>query len=102
MENADTAEVYERGHIMFMHNDDVDVRYAEFHELGRTDKSETARDASEFANIAVNSNVKGRYRPSRSRVVNSTMNPFPISAPEKLTLQQLAYAAVTRIAGPED
>ncbi|MFA3921100.1 G8 domain-containing protein, partial [Ruegeria hyattellae] len=28
-----------RGHVMFMHNPDVEVRYAEFDELGRTDKS---------------------------------------------------------------
>ncbi len=28
-----------RGHVMFMHNADVEVRYAEFDELGRTDKS---------------------------------------------------------------
>ncbi|MEO1495455.1 MAG: hypothetical protein AAFV19_25235, partial [Pseudomonadota bacterium] len=29
----------ERGHVMFMHNDDVEVLNAEFFELGRTDKS---------------------------------------------------------------
>jgi len=28
-----------RGHVMFMHNADVEVRFAEFDELGRTDKS---------------------------------------------------------------
>ncbi|MEO0360520.1 MAG: Ig-like domain-containing protein, partial [Pseudomonadota bacterium] len=28
-----------RGHVMFMHNPDVSVRFAEFDELGRTDKS---------------------------------------------------------------
>ena len=38
-ENAETAEVFERGHVMFMHNDDVDIRYAEFHELGRISTS---------------------------------------------------------------
>lgn len=60
-ENAAEAEVHERAHIMFMHNDDVDVRYAEFHELGRTDKSEEARNVGEFDSIASDSNVKGRY-----------------------------------------
>jgi len=60
-EDAETAEVYERGHVMFVHNDDVDVRYAEFHELGRTDKSQDALNASEFEDIAFDSNVKGRY-----------------------------------------
>ena len=60
-ENAETAEIFERGHVMFMHNDDVDVRYAEFHELGRTDKSETALNVGEFDQIEFDSNVKGRY-----------------------------------------
>jgi hypothetical protein len=60
-ENAETAEIFERGHVMFMHNDDVDVHYAEFHELGRTDKSETALNVGEFEQIAFDANVKGRY-----------------------------------------
>ena len=60
-EDAETAEIFERGHVMFMHNDEVDVRYAEFHELGRTDKSETALNVSEFDDIAFDTNVKGRY-----------------------------------------
>lgn len=60
-EDAETAEIYERGHVMFMHNDDVDVNYAEFHELGRTDKSETALNASEFGQVDFDTNVKGRY-----------------------------------------
>ena len=58
-ENADTAEVYERGHVMFMHSDNVDVRYAEFHELGRTDKSEPAHSANEGDDF--DANVQGRY-----------------------------------------
>jgi hypothetical protein len=60
-EDAELAEIYERGHVMFMHNDDVDVRYAEFHELGRTDKSEEARNVDEFESIDFDTNVKGRY-----------------------------------------
>ena len=60
-EDPHLAEIYERGHVMFMHTDDVDVRYAEFHELGRTDKSEDAMNASEFDTIEYDSNVKGRY-----------------------------------------
>ena len=60
-ENPDTGAISERGHVMFMHNDDVDVRYVEFYELGRTDKSTQAQNADEFANIASDSNVKGRY-----------------------------------------
>lgn len=60
-EDAETAEVFERGHVMFMHSEDVDIRYAEFHELGRTDKSGEAKDASAFDSIEFDTNVKGRY-----------------------------------------
>ncbi len=60
-ENAEDAEVYERGHVMFMHSNDVDVRYAAFHELGRTDKSFDSRQADDFKNIQFDSNVQGRY-----------------------------------------
>ena len=38
-ENPNETPVQQRGHVMFMHNPNIDVRYAEFHELGRTDKS---------------------------------------------------------------
>jgi len=60
-EDGAESEVFERGHVMFMHNDDVDVRYVEFYELGRTDKTESAQNAFEFDNIESDSNVKGRY-----------------------------------------
>ncbi|MEL7088734.1 MAG: G8 domain-containing protein, partial [Planctomycetota bacterium] len=55
-EDPETAAVHERGHVMFMHNDDVDVRYAAFDELGRTDKSEDLDDP-----ISATANVPGRY-----------------------------------------
>ncbi len=38
-ENPDGLPANERGHVMFMHSDDVDIRFVEFLELGRTDKS---------------------------------------------------------------
>ena len=60
-ELGSAAETHHRGHVMFMHNDDVDVRFAEFTELGRTDKSILALNAHEFGSIAADSNVKGRY-----------------------------------------
>ena len=43
-ENGDALPPGQRGHVMFMHSDDVDVRYAEFQELGRTDKSKPLDD----------------------------------------------------------
>jgi len=60
-EDPDTAAVHERGHVMFMHSDDVDVRYAAFHELGRTDKSVDAVPAGSVDAIAPDTNVQGRY-----------------------------------------
>ena len=45
------GDVHDRGHVMFMHNNDVEVRDAAFVDLGRTDKSELADEL----------NVKGRY-----------------------------------------
>lgn len=60
-ENGDTAQVHERGHVMFMHSDDVDVRYAAFNDLGRTDKSAPSFDISDFDPPQYDSNVQGRY-----------------------------------------
>lgn len=60
-ENADDLPPSQRGHAMFMHSDDIDVRYAEFSDLGRTDKSQRAFDAADVDNIASDTNVKGRY-----------------------------------------
>ena len=60
-ENAEAVPVHQRGHVMLMHSNEVAVRYAEFSELGRTDKSERAFDVGDLANIEPDSNVKGRY-----------------------------------------
>ncbi|MEO1519082.1 MAG: G8 domain-containing protein, partial [Bacteroidota bacterium] len=48
-ENPDVP-IQERGHAMFMHSNDVDIRYAAFEELGRTDKSEPLDDFKEARN----------------------------------------------------
>ncbi|MBU2994045.1 G8 domain-containing protein [Octadecabacter sp. 1_MG-2023] len=60
-EDPDDAEVHERGHVMFMHSDEVDVRYAAFNDLGRTDKSEDSFQVDDFDTIESDSNVQGRY-----------------------------------------
>ena len=60
-ENGATTDVHQRGHVMFMHNKDVDVRYAAFDHLGRTDKSQEAFDVSTLSDVAADSNIKGRY-----------------------------------------
>ena len=59
-ENGGAAETHHRGHVMFM-NDAVDVRYVEFHELGRTDKASDSMNAGMFPDLSADSNVKGRY-----------------------------------------
>jgi hypothetical protein len=53
--------VSQRGHVMFMHNADVDVRYAAFDHLGRTDKSVPAFDLAALGSLTSTSNIKGRY-----------------------------------------
>lgn len=60
-ENGAATPVHQRGHVMFMHSDEIDVRYAEFFELGRTDKSVRAFDVADLSTVAPDSNVKGRY-----------------------------------------
>lgn len=51
-ENGDKIPTGQRGHTMFMHSNDVDIRYVEFQDLGRTDKSKGLNNSS---------NVNGRY-----------------------------------------
>ncbi|MEO9781898.1 MAG: PA14 domain-containing protein [Sedimentitalea sp.] len=60
-EGGDDLPVHQRGHVMFMHSDDVDVRYAGFVDLGRTDKSEDAFDVSTLSSVDYDTNIKARY-----------------------------------------
>lgn len=74
-ENADGLPANQRGHIMFMHSDNVDVRYAEFNDLGRTDKSKLiddfqirndakgsrALDKNGDPIVGKRTNIRGRY-----------------------------------------
>ncbi len=60
-EDGESTPVQQRGHVMLMHSDDIDVRYAAFDDLGRTDKSRPAWDASALDTVTAISNVKGRY-----------------------------------------
>lgn len=60
-EDGEDTPVARRGHVMLMHSDDVDVRYAAFDDLGRTDKSQAAWDVTALSNVTSTSNIKGRY-----------------------------------------
>lgn len=60
-EGGDGLPVSERGHVMLMHSDNIVVKYAEFTDLGRTDKSVRSFDISQLTTVASDSNVRGRY-----------------------------------------
>ncbi|MCW8876535.1 MAG: G8 domain-containing protein [Kangiellaceae bacterium] len=64
---SENPSIKHRGHVMFMHNLDVDVNYARFYQLGRTDKSVPLDDWS-FPNldesppvVLERENIRGRY-----------------------------------------
>ncbi|MGB0133422.1 Ig-like domain-containing protein [Dokdonella sp.] len=59
-ENADTVPVHRRGHVMFM-TADVDVRYAAFHQLGRTNKEVPSFEVATISPVLPTSNIRGRY-----------------------------------------
>ena len=71
---SESPEIERRGHVMFMHNQDVDVNHVRFHQLGRTDKSRPLDDldfgdsAEEGGNhhdgtleVGERTNVRARY-----------------------------------------
>ncbi|TDR22543.1 G8 domain-containing protein [Marinicella litoralis] len=60
-QDPDNTATHRRGHVMFMQTAEVDVRYASFWQLGRTDKSFLTLEASDFDPITPTSNVRGRY-----------------------------------------
>ncbi|MEM6388220.1 MAG: G8 domain-containing protein [Pseudomonadota bacterium] len=60
-EDGEDSEIFARGHVMLMHSDDVDVSYAAFEELGRTDKSVDLHDSEDDGAPDFDSNVAGRY-----------------------------------------
>lgn len=57
----DEVPVHRRGHVMFMHSDDIDVRYASFWRLGRTDKSTPAFAVETLDDVDYDTNIQGRY-----------------------------------------
>jgi Ca2+-binding RTX toxin-like protein len=70
--SSENSDVHHRGHVMFMHQDDVEVRNVGFIDLGRTDKSEVLDDRilrdlggdnyeARVAPLEDVSNPRGRY-----------------------------------------
>lgn len=60
-EGGAAAAPARRGHVMFQHNDDVDVRFAAFDHLGRTDKSVESFALDQLGTVTPDSNLRGRY-----------------------------------------
>ncbi|MBL4773863.1 MAG: G8 domain-containing protein, partial [Alcanivoracaceae bacterium] len=60
-ENPNSTPRHRRGHVMYVHHADVDVRYASFWQLGRTSKFLDSFDAEDIVNMQVDSNVRARY-----------------------------------------
>ena len=58
---GDSVPIHRRGHVMFPHTPLVDVRYAAFHHLGRTDKSVPSFEVGDIGAVEPDSNVRGRY-----------------------------------------
>lgn len=58
---GDEAPVHQRAHVMFMHNQNIDVRYASFWHLGRTDKSRRADAVERLDDLEGDTNIQGRY-----------------------------------------
>lgn len=60
-ESGASLPAHQRGHLMFMHGRDVDVRFTELTELGRTNKSIPSIEARDLTETQADSNVRGRY-----------------------------------------
>ncbi len=58
--SANVGDMSRRGHVMFMHNRDVDVRYAGFYSLGRTRKDIDVTSSATSA-LPAGTNPRGRY-----------------------------------------
>lgn len=60
-ENPEITPRHRRGHVMFVHHANVDVRYASFWQLGRTSKFLDSFEADDIAVMQVDSNIRARY-----------------------------------------
>jgi hypothetical protein len=62
---SESTEIDRRGHVMLMHSRDVDIAYAGFYKLGRTDKSRPIDDpvvtSSWTLQAGTGTNPRGRY-----------------------------------------
>ncbi|MEQ9236918.1 PA14 domain-containing protein [Coleofasciculus sp. E2-BRE-01] len=78
-ENAETLPTQQRGHVMFMHNPDVEVQNAGFYNLGRTDKNRLIDDPGENVDGSpgYGTNPRGRYSLHLHRTGAEDINSTP-------------------------
>ncbi|NER79946.1 MAG: PKD domain-containing protein [Leptolyngbya sp. SIO1D8] len=62
-EDGENTPIQQRGHVMFMHNPDVQVHNAGFYNLGRSDKTKLVDDVGQNVDGSNGSggNIRGRY-----------------------------------------
>lgn len=78
-ENAETVPTQQRGHVMFMHNPDVEVQNAGFYNLGRSDKNRLTDDPIKNVDGSPGSgtNPRGRYALHLHRTGADDINSTP-------------------------
>ena len=81
-ENGETVPIGQRGHVMFMHNPDVEVNNAGFYNLGRSDKSKLVDDIGKNVDGSKGSgtNPRGRYSLHFHRTGSDDINSTPSMA----------------------
>ncbi|HHP7232479.1 MAG TPA: DUF4347 domain-containing protein, partial [Xenococcaceae cyanobacterium] len=81
-ENGKAVPTQERGHVMFMHNPDVEVNNAGFYYLGRTDKSKLIDDPGQNVDGSkgFGQNPRGRYSLHLHRTGADNINSTPAIA----------------------
>lgn len=81
-ENGKTAPIGQRGHVMFMHNPDVEVQNTGFYNLGRSDKSKLVDDPGQNVDGSKGSgsNPRGRYSLHFHKTGASDINSTPSMA----------------------
>jgi hypothetical protein len=91
--SANTTDVSRRGHVMFMHTPDVDVRYAAFVHLGRTRKDVDVTNAE--GNVSQpGTNPRGRYAVHVHRAGKDDSAAAPVVIQGCVTLDATSWAYV--------
>ena len=95
-ENGQTAPIGQRGHVMFMHNPDVEVHNAGFYNLGRSDKSKLVDDPGKNVDGSKGSgnNPRGRYALHFHRTGAEDINSTPSRATGNAVVESPGWGIV--------